>query len=86
MVDADVVVPGLVEKGKLLTLTTDEALKHRLADFRADDLASVLQALALPGAEVREVSPNWAEWLVRWLTHPVVSSLLMTVGLLGILI
>ncbi|MBI5445096.1 MAG: nodulation protein NfeD [Deltaproteobacteria bacterium] len=86
MVDADVVVPGLVEKGKLLTLTTDEALKHRLADFRADDMASVLQALMLPGAEVRQVSPNWAEWLVRWLTHPVVSSLLMTVGLLGILI
>jgi membrane-bound serine protease (ClpP class) len=28
MVDADVEVPGISEKGKLLTLTTDEALQH----------------------------------------------------------
>src|SRR5918996_736596 len=29
MVDADVEIPGLIEKGKLLTLTTDEALSIR---------------------------------------------------------
>ena len=40
MVDADVEVPGVIEKGKLLTLTTDEALKHKVADFRADTLDS----------------------------------------------
>jgi membrane-bound serine protease (ClpP class) len=36
MVDADVEVPGLSDKGKLLTLTTDEALEHKITDFRAD--------------------------------------------------
>ena len=38
MVDADVEIPGLIEKGKLLTLTTEEALKHKVADFRAETL------------------------------------------------
>lgn len=86
MVDADVAIPGLIEKGKLLTLTTSEALKHKVADFRADSLDEVLKTLGLAGAEVIRSSPNWAENLVRWLTHPVLSSLLISVGLLGIIL
>jgi membrane-bound serine protease (ClpP class) len=84
MVDADVQIPGLIEKGKLLTLTTEEALKHKVADFRAETLESVLEQLGLAGAQAKHVSPNWAEGLVRFLTHPIVSSLLMTAGMLGI--
>jgi membrane-bound serine protease (ClpP class) len=86
MVDADVEIPGLVEKGKLLTLTTEEALKHKVADFRADTIEEVLEQLGISGAEVRRVSPNWAENLVRFLTHPIVSSLLITIGMLGIIL
>ena len=86
MVDADVEIKGLVEKGKLLTLTTDEALKHKIADFRANSIESVLKQLDLGGAEVRRLTPNWAEQFVRFLTNPIVSSLLMTVGMLGIII
>jgi membrane-bound serine protease (ClpP class) len=86
MVDADVEIPGVIGKGKLLTLTTGEALKHKLADFRADTVEAVLERLALPGAEVRRASPTWAEAVLRFLTHPVVSSLLMTIGLLGIIV
>src|SRR5687767_11203826 len=86
MVDPDVAIPGLVEKGKLLTLTTNEALEHKLADFRADTVEEVLKRLGLEGAEVRRVSENWAEQLVRFLTHPILSSLLMTVGMLGIIV
>ena len=86
MVDADVEIPGVIEKGKLLTLTTEEALKHKLADFRADTLESALEQLGLGGAEIRRASPNWAEHLVRFLTHPVLSSLLITIGMLGIIV
>jgi membrane-bound serine protease (ClpP class) len=86
MVDADVEIPGLIEKGKLLTLTTEEALKHQVADFRADTIEEALKQLGLPSAEVRRASPNWAENLVRFLTHPIVSSLLITIGMLGIIL
>jgi membrane-bound serine protease (ClpP class) len=86
MVDADVAIRGVIAKGKLLTLTTDEALKHKLADFRADTLEGALERLGLGGAELRRVAPNWAENLVRWLTHPVVSSLLVSIAMIGILI
>jgi membrane-bound serine protease (ClpP class) len=86
MVDSDVEISDVIEKGKLLTLTTDEALKHKVADFRADTLESALQKLGLGGAQLRRASPNWAENVVRFLTHPVVSSLLITIAMLGIII
>ena len=85
MVDTDVQIKDVVDKGKLLTLTTDEALELKLADLRADDLDALLQALGLTGAEVRHATPTWAETLVRSLTHPVVSSVLMMVGVLGLI-
>jgi membrane-bound serine protease (ClpP class) len=82
MVDADVEVPGIIDKGKLLTLTTDEALLHKVADFRADSLDDVLQQLGLADAEVRPATPHWAEQVVRFLTHPVLSSLLISMGMI----
>jgi membrane-bound serine protease (ClpP class) len=86
MVDADVAIPGVIEKGKLLTLTTEEALALGVADFRANSLDAVLQQLGLAGAELRAASPNWAERVVRLITHPVVASILLSVAMLGILI
>jgi len=86
MVDADVNIPKVVEKGKLLTLTTDEALRLKVADFRADNLQQVLERAGLAGAELRQTRPNWAENVVRVLTQPLVASLLVTVAMLGIII
>ncbi|MEX2177810.1 MAG: NfeD family protein [Gemmatimonadaceae bacterium] len=86
MVDADVAIPGLIAKGKLLTLTTDEALKHGVADLRANSIDDVLSQLALSGAELRYSSPNWGERLVRLITHPIVASLMLSVAMLGILV
>ena len=86
MVDADVVIPGLIAKGKLLTLTTDEALKAKVADHRAETLEEALAAVGLAGAEIRRAQLNWAEELVRLLTNPIVSSILVSVALLGIII
>jgi membrane-bound serine protease (ClpP class) len=86
MVDADVEIAGVVAKGKLLTLTTTEALAHKIAELTADTLSGALDAAGLHDAEVRSASQTWAETLVRFLTNPIVGSLLMTIGMLGILV
>jgi membrane-bound serine protease (ClpP class) len=86
MVDADVVIAGVTTKGKLLTLTTEESLRLKVADYRADTLEDLLKVLNLEGAEVRQTTINWAENVQRFLTHPVVSSLLITIAMVGILI
>lgn len=86
MVDEDVAIEGVVEAGKLLTLTTTEALAKKIADHSADTLEAALAATGLAGAEVRVASETWAETMVRFFTNPIVSSLLMTIGLLGIIV
>lgn len=86
MVDADVVVAGVIDKGKLLTLTTEEAVRLRMAELRADTLAQAVERAGISQAELRAVQVNWAEELVRVLTHLVVSSLLVTVAMLGIIL
>lgn len=86
MVDSDVVIPGVTDKGKLLTLTTDEALKLGIADFEAATLATALSKLGLKDAQIKETSPNWAEEVVRFLTNPIVSSLLVSIAMVGIIV
>lgn len=86
MVDADVEIAGVVAKGKLLTLTTSEALTHMVAQHTADSVAGALEAAGLPDADLRDTSQTWAETFVRFITNPVVSSLLMSIGVLGLLV
>lgn len=86
MVDADVDIPDLAPRGKLLTLTGDEALARGIADVRADDVPSLVRALGIENAELREASPNWAERAVRVITSPLVSSILMSLGIVGLLV
>jgi membrane-bound serine protease (ClpP class) len=85
MVDPDVDIPGVIAKGKLLTLTTDEALEQGLVDGKVVDRAALLRELGLEGVEVRSAEESWAETIVRFLTDPMVSSLLVTLGLLGVI-
>jgi membrane-bound serine protease (ClpP class) len=86
MVDVDVEIPDVVAKGKLLTLTASEAMGHHVVELKADTLQAALDAVGLGAADVRRTSQTWAETLVRFLTNPILASVLMTVGLLGILV
>lgn len=88
LIDGDSVEVADLEgrkEGKLITLTTEGALKYRIADGEAETLQEVLAALDLEGALVRRAQESWSEDLVRFLTNPVVASLLTTFGFLGIL-
>jgi membrane-bound serine protease (ClpP class) len=85
MVDDDVVVEGLVEQGKLLTLTAAEAERVGYAR-QVDDWDAALADLELTGAEEYTPSINWAERVVRFLTHPAFAPLLLSLGFLGLLV
>ncbi|UQA58654.1 NfeD family protein [Polyangium aurulentum] len=86
MVDESVEIAGVVEKGKLLTLTTEEALLLGVAERRADGIDELLAQRGLSGADIRTTAPNWAERLVRFLTMPALSSLLLAIGMLGLFV
>lgn len=85
MVDEDIEIEGVVEKGKLLTLTAGEAVRLRVATAEVANLEGLLDRLGLSGAAVTTIEINWAEHVVRFLSHPLVAPLLLSIGVLGIL-
>ena len=73
------------KEGKLISLTTEQALKYKIADGTAENLNALLDSLGISDTEIVETSENWSEIVVRFLTNPIVASLLTTFGFLGIL-
>lgn len=71
-------------KGKLLNLTALEAKQLGLAQDILSSRMQVLNFLKLEKPPLKETNPNWSERLVRFLTHPIVSPLLLVLGFLGI--
>lgn len=84
MVDEDIEIPGVIEEGKLITFTTDEAIAFGFCDAEVNNLREVLQLIGLEDAEIREPGTNWAEKVVRLISHPIISSVLIMVGMLGL--
>ncbi len=72
-------------KGKLLNLTSAEAKELGLAEEILDNRAAVINYLGVNNRNIVQASPTWSESLVRFLTHPLVSPLLLTLGFLGML-
>ncbi|CAN5325588.1 nodulation protein NfeD [soil metagenome] len=85
MVDEDVAIPGVVQRGKLLSLSAEEAARIGYAT-RAADWDAVVAQLAPAGAETIDTRPNWAERVVRFLTDPLVAPFLLSLGFLGLLV
>ncbi len=84
MVDADVEIPGIDVKGKLLTLNTDKAIELGIANAKVSDYDDALKVLNLVKADKVQLATAWAEKFARFITDPTVSSLLMTVGTIAL--
>jgi len=85
MVDEKIVVPDLQDDStKLITLTSEEAYKFKMADTVVTSIDELKNAFGFKNAEIISVTSNWAEDFVRFLTNPIVSSLLIMIGLIGL--
>jgi len=86
MVDKDVEINGIIEKDKILTLNAEQAIKLNFVDGIYSNIEEVLNFLNLKDAKIVYIYPNWAENISRFTTNPVVSSLLLSIGFLGLII
>ncbi len=86
MVDADVAVPGVTPRGKLLTVTTELAEATGLANAVVPDMPALIRALGLADRPIHHAEINWAERFVRFITDPTVSGILMSLGMLALMI
>ena len=88
VIDGDTVIVDDIEgrkQGNLITLTTEQSLKYKIADASLENFEAVLDSLGFSNLAVKKTTENWSENFVRFLTNPVVASLLTTFGFLGIL-
>ncbi|MHC2995311.1 MAG: ATP-dependent Clp protease proteolytic subunit [Candidatus Atribacteria bacterium] len=86
MVDKDIEIENVIEKDKILTLNAEQAIKLNIADNIVLNNEEVLNFLNLRDAKIVHIYPNWAENVSRFVTNPAVSSLLLSIGFLGLII
>jgi len=86
MVDKNASLPQYKRSGMVLTLNTDDAVRAGVAEGTATTLDAALADLKLAGAPLVTQSYSFGESLARFATDPVVSGLLLTLGMLGLLI
>ncbi len=85
MVDKDMTAP-YKSTGKVLTLNSDDAVRAHLAASSAATLDGALAQSGLQNATQVRTSLTFGETLARFATDPIVSGLLLTLGMLGLLI
>ena len=61
MVDPDLQIAGVVEKGKLLTLTTKEAIRLKVAEHEVRSLEEIYQKFQLEGLLIENRPIPWTE-------------------------
>ena len=77
MVDPDVEVKGISEKGKVLTFTSEEAVKNGFSEGIAENREEVLQKAQLVPYSITEQNLSWIDKFINFLVNPVVSGILI---------
>ena len=77
MVDPDVEIPGVSEKGKVLTFTTSEAVEHGFCQAEAKDMAEVLEIAGIQSYTIENQEETWIDKIISFLINPIVSGILI---------
>ena len=84
MVDPDIYVEGVSDSGKVLTFTTNEAIKYGFCEAEAESLAQLLDHAGVKEYTVREQRYTFLDKLIGFLVSPVVSGILIMLIIGGI--
>lgn len=84
MVDKDIVIPGVSPRGKLLTLTVDEAVNHHMADYKVANFTGVFEIMEISPGQIIEMELTIAEKAARIITRPHITIILLAIGILGL--
>lgn len=72
--------------GKLLTLSAEEALEVGYSNGTVENLNEVLKEIGQSDSEVVSIEPTFAEKLARFITNPIVVTLLLSIASLCLVI
>jgi membrane-bound serine protease (ClpP class) len=86
MVEIDKEYPGLKQKGTVLSLDAQRAKELGYADRVVASKEDLLGQLGVKADSLHRIDPTVGERVARWVTSPVVMSLLLIIGLVGIVV
>ncbi|NLJ57832.1 MAG: nodulation protein NfeD [Tissierellia bacterium] len=86
MADKDTEIEGVTEIGKLINLTSSEALEYGIADFLANDYESILDNFNIKASEIVKVEEGFQVKLAKAISSSTLSTLLLAVGLIGLVV
>ncbi|MCD7711952.1 MAG: nodulation protein NfeD [Firmicutes bacterium] len=84
MVDERVIVPNLIDTGKVLTFTAEEAVAWGYCDGIAESIEEVIHNLGYTDYEIRHYTPSWFDHVKGFLMNPILQSLLILIIIGGI--
>lgn len=84
MVDPTISIPGVIEEGKVLTFTTEEAIRNNYCEGEAETIREVLEAEGLTDYEIMQFKPTGVDSIIGFLINPLVHGLLIMVIVFGI--
>ncbi|NJL14385.1 MAG: nodulation protein NfeD [Microscillaceae bacterium] len=84
MVDPRTEIPGVIEKGKVLTFTTEEAIQNGYCEAKVVSIAAILKRNQVKGYRLVPFQLSTTEQIIALFLNPVVSSLLLLVIIGGI--
>ena len=85
MVDDRVIVPHLIDSGKVLTFTAEEALKWHYCDGMAESVDQVItEYMGYSSYELAAYQPSWYDQVKGFLLSPMLQSLLIMLIIGGI--
>lgn len=85
MADSSIELPEFPDR-KPLTLTANEALEVGYAEAIVDNREQLLEFLGLENAQEKEMEVNLAERIARFVTHPIVIPILLSIGSMGLVL
>lgn len=84
MVDPSVFIEGIIDTGKVLTLTPAEAVELGFCEGVAENVPEVMQKLGIEEYTIVEYQPSFIERIIGFLVSPVISGLLIMAIIGGI--
>lgn len=84
MVDPDIYIEGIIDTGKVLTLTTSEAIQHGFCEGSVENIAELMDDAHIPRYEIITHKKTGADKIIGWLINPFVSGILIMIIIGGI--
>jgi len=86
MADKDVEIEGVNKTGKLVNITSEEALDLGIADYISDDYADIANHFGFNNSNIKERKEGLQIKLSKYIANPYLSSTLLTIAFVGLVV